>query len=123
MDEKRYTMAEAAELLDVSNKTLVNWVNVGGLRKTVDTQVFEYDKRAHYLTYDQLMKLARDHRIGAEVEARIQQKHVIATYFERREKRLSDRFNEYKKLEAEGKLPLTPEEIASLEALLKRLKE
>ncbi len=63
MDKERYTMAEAAKKLGVSNKTLVNWVNMGGLREAVEAQVFEYDKRAHYLTRQQLEKLAKDHRV------------------------------------------------------------
>lgn len=61
-NQERYTMAEAAEKLGISNKTLVNWVNRGGLREVVERQVFEYDQRAHYLTRGQLEKIAKDHR-------------------------------------------------------------
>lgn len=60
--EERYIMQEAAEILGVSRKTLVNWIDSDWLRDTVNKQVWEKDARAHYLTRKQLEQLARSHR-------------------------------------------------------------
>lgn len=62
MHEERFILLEAAEKLDISKGTLVNWIARAGWTKLVANQRMEYDQRAHYLTGAQLEKLAKDHR-------------------------------------------------------------
>lgn len=61
-EEERYILLEAAQKLGISKGTLVNWIARAGWRELVDKQALEYDQRAHYLTGEQLEKLAKDHR-------------------------------------------------------------
>lgn len=56
-----YRLEEAAEVLQVGLSTLREWIDVTGLRKTVQQQRLDYDLRRHYLTGDQLNALATAH--------------------------------------------------------------
>ena len=60
--EKRYTMAEAAYLLNISTSSLENWINDAKMRAIVKRQRMETDMRAHYLTRPQVEQLAALHQ-------------------------------------------------------------
>ncbi|HLW01273.1 MAG TPA: hypothetical protein VKT82_21640 [Ktedonobacterales bacterium] len=60
-EEKHYILKDAAELLDVSKGTLVQWIARAGLSEIVESQVDAIDLRARYLTEKQLEYLAAMH--------------------------------------------------------------
>lgn len=60
--EKRYTMAEAAYMLNISASGLEKWISDAKMRAIVKKQRMETDMRSHYLTKTQLEQLAALHR-------------------------------------------------------------
>ncbi len=60
--EKRYTMAEAAYMLNISASGLEKWITDAKMRSVVKKQRMETDMRSHYLTKAQLEQLATLHR-------------------------------------------------------------
>ncbi len=117
-DEGRYTMQESAKVLGVSNKTLVNWIERDGLRETVNVQVFDHDRRAHYLTYSQLKKMAEDHRRSDIFAAGITMNRV-----DRQFENSLNRNRSEQPVPEETSQGLTPEEVATLRALLEKMEK
>ena len=72
--EKRYTIAEAAYLLNISTSGLENWITDAKMRAIVQKQRMETDMRSHYLTKAQLEQLAALHRRTLREESDIGQR-------------------------------------------------
>lgn len=72
--EKRYTMAEAAYMLNISASGLEKWITDAKMRSIVKKQRMETDMRSHYLTKAQLEQLAALHRRTLREESDIGQR-------------------------------------------------